>query len=192
MASGLSALANSGTDLYTGIGAELGILPGNFSSMYPDGLGVEDGQDIDLKSWNKLPFPYTFDVIGWMGFTVNGFKQFKLPLAPNKISQTEIPAKSIKATQGGTVVSYSSNRYKKLTLEGTTGINPFRGMTGVDITTGQAIAKPKELKFKSGYEVFRLFRNYLKAYDAYKATAEDEDARLIFKNFKDGIFVPLP
>lgn len=191
MAANLAQLSNSVTDLISGIGAELGILPNNEGSFYPTDVGVEDGRLMDLTNWNKLAFPYTFDVINSTGISTGQFKEFKLPLAPNKITQTEMPAKSIKATQGGTVVTHSGNRYKKLMIEGTTGINPFRGMTGVDITTGQAIAKPKELKFKSGYEVFRLFRNYLKAYEAFKSkpTALSRDARLIFKNFKDGEFL---
>lgn len=191
MAANLAQLSNSVTDLINGIGAELGIIPDNQGSFYPTDVGVEDGRLMDLTNWNKLSFPYTFDVINSSGNSTGQFKEFKLPLAPNKITQTEMPAKSIKSTQGGTVVTHSGNKYKKLMIEGTTGINPFRGMTGVDITTGQAIAKPKELKFKSGYEVFRLFRNYLKAYEAYKSrpTAQSREARLVFKNFKDGEFL---
>ncbi len=191
MAANLAQLSNGVTDLVTGIGAELGILPGNSGSYYPVDVGVEDGNLMDLTNWNKLTFPYTFAVVDSSGRATGSFKEFKLPLAPGKLTMTRTPAKSIKATQGGTVVSYSGPRYSELRLEGTTGINPFRGMSGVDITTGQAIAKPKELKFKSGYEVFRLLKNYLMAYEAYKSrpSAQSRKARMLFKNFKDGEFL---
>ena len=66
-------------------------------------------------------------------------------------------------------------------------------MTGVDSTTGRAIAKPRELKFMSGYEVANELKNYFKAYYQFKANQSgaiaSRNARLVFKNFKDGEFL---
>lgn len=187
----LSALANSITNFVKGVGAELGIIPGNDGGLYPD-IFDEVTTSFNNENWNKLPFPYTFEVVDIKtGSTTSGFAPFALPLAPTKITQTEEFATSIKPTQGGTVVTHSGNRYKKLNIEGTTGINAFRGLTGVDSTTGRAIAKPRELKFMSGYEVANELKNYFKVYYQYKATFPDasRDDRLVFKNFKDGEFL---
>lgn len=198
MASGLGALSNSISNFVTGVGAELGIISGNSGSLYPTSDGIPDHlASFNIENWNKLPFPYTFDVVNTDpssgGSTAFGWKPFALPLAPTKMSLSEKPSISIKKVQGGTVVSHSGNKYKKLTIEGTTGVNPFRGMTGVDSTTGRAIAKPKELKFMSGYEVANEFKNYLRAYYQYKFNGQKKGdssitAQLIFKNFKDGEF----
>lgn len=188
----LAALSNSISNFVKGVGAELGIIPENSGDLYVRLSGNTDiFASFDIGNWNKLPFPYTFEVVDvTSGQTTSGFKAFSLPLAPTKISVTEQFATAIRPTQGGTVVTHSGNRYKKLTIEGTTGINPFRGMTGVDSTTGRAIAKPRELKFMSGFEVANELKNYFRSY--YQAKAVDpqgfRDDRLVFKNFKDGEF----
>jgi hypothetical protein len=193
LAANLAQLANSISESIRGIGAELGIISENTGALYPDVLG-DIKTNFSLENWNKLPFPYTLEVIDvTTGDTAIGFQPFALPLAPTKISQTEQPATSIKPTQGGTVVTHSGNKYKKLSIEGTTGINPFRGMTGVNSTTGRAIAKPNDLKYKSGYEVANELKNYIKAYYEFKAnptgSIDPKNARLLFKNFKDGEFL---
>ncbi len=188
----LAELSNSITDFVKGVGAELGIIPDNSGNLYPVAF-EEVTSSLNLESWNRLVFPYTFSVVDIVNRgSLVGFKDFSLPIAPSKLSQTEQFAISIKPTQGGTVVNHSGNRYKKLTIEGTTGVNPFRGMTGVDSTTGRAIAKdPGAIKYKSGYEVFIELRNWFKVYYQVKATFPDEsrDQRMVFKNFKDGEFL---
>jgi len=191
MASNLSGAYNSINDYITGVGAALGIISGNPKSLYSDD-GKKVVSTIDPANWNKLPAPYTFSVMDLdLGSKSFDFEDFALPMAPGKISQSEPPATSIKPTQGGTVVSHSGTRYKKLTIEGTTGINPNRGMAGVNKTNGQAIAKPEELKFKSGYEVFLELRNWFRSYYEYKLIQGElaGSERLVFKNFKDGEFL---
>ena len=99
-------------------------------------------------------------------------------------------AHSIKPTQGGTVVTHSGNKYKSLKISGTTGISPFRGPSGASRDTGASLFSPGGLKFSSGYEVFITLRNYFKAYYEFKNTGQlDRNARLIFKNYKDGEFL---
>lgn len=195
MASGLAALSNSIGDYVKGIGAELGIIPDNSGNNHPVDKNINSVlTSFNNENWNKLPFPYTFEVVDISdGDTALGWKPFALPLAPTKMTVSEEFATNIKPTQGGTVVTHSGNRYKKLTIEGTTGVNPFRGMTGVDSTTGRAIAKPREIKFMSGYEVANELKNYFKAYYQFKAnptgSIDPTNARLVFKNFKDGEFL---
>lgn len=168
------------------------------SSYYPNNEFTKEAlTTVNPENWLKLPFPYSFDVLNTVtnefGDGNGGFKEFQLPLAPTKINQTEHFAVSIKPTQGGTVVSHSGNKYKTLTISGTTGIQPFRGAGGVEKSTGNAIFQPDELKFKSGYEVFLHLRNYFKAYYEFKKNARGDDGaqnlRLVFKNYKDGEFL---
>lgn len=147
---------------------------------------------IDRSNWMKLSFPYTFSVvdIGSSGNN-NPFGDFKLPLAPQSISQSEEPATNRKASQGGTTVNHNGLGYKMLNIKGTTGLAPFRGDGGVNAKTGEAIFQPDDLKYKSGYEVFLEFRNWLRTYYEWKAKQRGaaKSFRLVFKNFKDGEFL---
>lgn len=192
MAINLAGLANNITEAIKGIGAELGLIPDNSGNLFPDGYEKVTSSK-KLEAWNKLPFPYTFSVVD-LNSKGRGtpFKDFSLPLAPSAISQTEDFAISVKPTQGGTVTTHSGNRYKTLSIQGTTGVNPFRGLAGVDVTTGKAIAKPDEIKYRSGYEVFQDLRNWFRVYYQYKKQNNSEISRgyrLVFKNFKDGEFL---
>lgn len=197
----LAALGNSISDSITGIGAALGILP-DFEPQFfpPDYWRITS--DFQEDAWNELPEPYTFavvDIVSLNPWATTDFEDFGLPIAPNKISQTEQFAVSIKATQGGSVTTHSGNKFKKLVIEGTTGISPFRGMTGVKGSDGRVFAKPNKLKYKSGHHVFILLRDYFRTYYEQKAggqsagffgaTSSTKDWRLVFKNYKDGEFL---
>lgn len=146
---------------------------------------------VDPSNWLKLSFPYTFSVVNIDGSGSNPFTDFSLPIAPQSLKQSESPAISIRKTQGGTTTTHSGNRYKQLNIKGTTGIAPFKGDGGAKRKTGEAIFQPKQLKYKSGYEVFLRLRNWLRAYYEYKKTAgkEAKGLRLVFKNYKDGEFL---
>lgn len=147
---------------------------------------------LNPESWSKLSFPYTFAVVNLKKAGDNGgFSDFQLPLAPQAINQSEGPAINIKPSQGGTTVNHSGLGYKMLTISGTTGIAPFRGDGGVDRKTGEAIFQPKDLKHKSGYEVFIHLRNWFRTYYEWKKKqgSKAKDYRLIFKNYKDGEFL---
>lgn len=168
------------------------------STLYPNNEFTKEAlTTVNPENWLKLPFPYSFDVLNTVtnefGDGNGGFREFQLPLAPTKINQVEHFAIAIKPTQGGTVVSHSGNKYKTLTISGTTGIQPFRGAGGVEKSTGNAIFQPDEFKYKSGYEVFLHLRNYFKAYYEFKKNARGDggaqNLRLVFKNYKDGEFL---
>ncbi len=120
------------------------------------------------------------------GFT---FGEFKLPITPQEITQTEDFAVSIKPTQGGTVVNHSGNKYKTLSISGTTGVQPFRGLLGAFKGTGLAIGKPDELQYRSGYEVFQHFRQWMRAYHEVKAQPKSQGIRMMFRNYKDWEFL---
>ena len=171
----------------------------SFSSagaLHPESAEVKPFlSTITPANWMTLSFPYTFSVVNIVGTgpTLGGnpFADFSLPIAPNAITQDEKPAIHIQPTQGGTTTSHSGNRYKILSIKGTTGINPFRGAGGVNRKTGVAVLQPNDLKHKSGYEVFLTLRNWFRAYYEYKKqhASEAKDLRLVFKNYKDGEFL---
>lgn len=123
------------------------------------------------------------------------FSDFALPITPQEITQVENFAKTIKPTQGGTVLQHGGNRYKDLVISGHTGVAPFRGITGVNTLTGAALLQPDELKYRSGYEVFIHFRNWMKSYEQTKASPGNSEItdpsklRMIFKNYKDWEFL---
>jgi len=147
---------------------------------------------ITQGNWLTLSFPYTFSVVNVSdGSQAGRFTDFKLPLAPSSIKQTENFAISIKPVQGGTTVTHSGNKYKNLQIRGTTGLAPFRGAGGVNAKDGKAIFQPDELKYLSGYEVFLRLRNWFRSYYEFKKTnpVEAKSHRLVFKNYKDGEFL---
>lgn len=117
------------------------------------------------------------------------FTEFKLPITPQEITQTENFAVSIKPTQGGSVVNHSGNKYKTLNISGTTGVMPFRGTNGAFRGTGNVIGQPDELKYRSGYEVFQHFRQWMRSYHETKAQAGSETLRMMFRNYKDWEFL---
>lgn len=147
--------------------------------------------NVDPSNWLKLSFPYTFSVVNLGGSGTNPFTDFSLPLAPQALKQSEEFAISIRPTQGGTTTTHSGNRYKVLNIKGTTGIAPFKGAGGAKKKTGEAIFQPKQLMYRSGYEVFIRLRNWFRAYYEYKKSAgsDAKNLRLVFKNYKDGEFL---
>lgn len=195
MAFNLAGITNAFTEFARGVGEQLGLVDVTPGQLYPEDESLKKIQNqINESNWNKLSFPYTFAVANITRDTIDDsgvFKKFPLNLPPSEITQSEDFATSIKPTQGGTVVTHSGNKYKMLNISGTTGISPFRGMAGVDALTGKVIAKPEQLKYKSGHEVFLELRNWFKTYYQYKATKKDDgkNLRLIFQNFKDGEFL---
>lgn len=154
-------------------------------------LSFIDGNE---GNWARS-LPYAFGVIAddnasGPNASINEFFDFVLPINPSEITQDENFATVIKPTQGGTVVQHSGNRYKDLTISGTTGVHPGRGVSGALQSTGQAILQPDGLRYKSGYEAFIALRNWFRAYYEHKRVhTEGVNLRLIFKNFKDGEFL---
>jgi len=148
---------------------------------------------IERGNWAKS-LPYSFAVVDIENSEISdktGFGVFELPISPTAITQDENFAHTIKPTQGGTIVQHSGNKYKDLTIAGTTGIHPFRGAGGVLKTTGLAIGQSDDLQHSSGFEVFLLLRNWFRAYYENKKLnpSKSKNLRLVFQNFKDGEFL---
>lgn len=191
---GLSDLVNNITSSVNGLIADLtGNNSGSVVQYHQDLAEYRAVQSqLNQENWAKLSFPYTFAVVNLTKANDSGgFSDFALPLAPQAITQTEGPAINIRASQGGTTVNHSGMGYKKLNIQGTTGIAPFRGDGGVNRKTGEAIFQPKDLKYKSGFEVFIHLRNWFRTYYEWKHKQgqQAKDYRLVFKNYKDGEFL---
>ncbi len=198
---GISDLINNIVGSVEGLVADLtGATPkdGSPSYYYGDAAYKSIQSQINKENWSKLSFPYTFSVINISNQSNSGsakanggFSDFSLPLNPQSLSQKEPPAITIRPTQGGTTTNHGGMRYKDLLIAGTTGIAPFRGEGGVNRKTGEAIFQPKDLKFKSGYEVFLHLRNWFRTYYEWKKKSGKaaKDYRLVFKNYKDGEFL---
>lgn len=161
---------------------------------YPNDTAIAAAlSQIDAKNWIGADNNYVFGVIDitkGVSSTIAGFSDFPLPINPTDIQQEEPPAIKITPTQGGTNVNHSGMRYKDLTISGTTGVAPNRGAGGMT-RAGKPIAQPPNLKYQSGYFVFLTLRNWFRAYYEYKNLASSSsgtgaNARLVFKNFKDG------
>lgn len=193
------ALVNPITDLVNNItGSIQGLIAditGKNITAYPNQPNTKEVlailSTVDNTNWMRLSFPYTFSVVNIDGGGDNPFTDFSLPLNPTALKQTEEFAISIRPTQGGTTTTHSGNRYKTLSIKGTTGIAPFKGAGGAKSKTGEAIFQPKQLKFLSGYEVFIRLRNWFRAYYEHKKVAGSDASglRLVFKNYKDGEFL---
>lgn len=149
---------------------------------------------INPSNWMGADNNYVFSVIditqGPSSTSAFGFTDFPLPINPSDIQQDEPPAIKITPTQGGTNVSHGGMRYKDLTISGTTGNHVNRGSGGAT-RAGKAIAQPGNLAYQSGYFVFLSLRNWFRAYYEFKnlpstAQGNGKNARLCFKNFKDG------
>ncbi len=191
------------SDLVNNISASISGLIATIKGENSDGIQYHQGDaefaaiqgfngSIVQSNWSKLSFPYTFSVMNLNDPNDHEqFTDFALPLAPQSISQREQPAISIKPSQGGTTVTHGGLGYKMLNISGTTGIAPFRGEGGVRKKTGEAIFQPKDLKYKSGYEVFIHLRNWFRTYYEWKKVngKQVRDYRLVFKNYKDGEFL---
>lgn len=133
----------------------------------------------------------TFDTVA--NIAIGGgsvkFGEFNLPITPQEINQTEDFAVTLKPTQGGTVVNHSGNKYKTLSISGTTGIQPNRGLLGVYKGTGLAIGQPDQLQYRSGYEVFQHFRQWMRSYHEMKSKPGNEKMRMLWRNYKDWEFL---
>lgn len=193
MAFGITELINNITSSIEGLVADF---TGDSSKVVSYYQGQADYKSIQSQvipeNWSKLSFPYTFAVVDLKSPGKNGgFSDFMLPLAPQAINQKEMPATNIRPTQGGTTVTHSGMGYKMLSISGTTGIAPFRGEGGVSRSTGEAIFQPKDLKHKSGYEVFIHLRNWFRTYYEFKVKQGKaaRNLRIVFKNYKDGEFL---
>ena len=172
---------------FTSLAKRFGFIEKGGHGLYPE--NSDHVTKIDKKNWSQIPFPYSFEILGSNGKPVEEFKKFELPIPPSSLEQTEEFAVNIRPTQGGTVVTHSGNRYKTLVLKGTTGMTPNSNGYQVDPKTGESFTgfgDPNNIKYKSGFEVFMLLKNWFKAYQDYKTVAKNMSSKMVFRNYKDG------
>lgn len=190
---GIADLVNNITESVTGLIDDIRGKSTSVVQYHQDDAQYRGVQSqLNAENWGKLSFPYTFSVVNLKDAKDSGgFSDFSLPLAPQSINQKEEPAINIRPSQGGTTVNHGGMGYKTLNIAGTTGIAPFRGDGGVNRKNGEAIFQPKDLKHKSGYEVFIHLRNWFRTYYEWKKKqgAAGKNHRLVFKNYKDGEFL---
>lgn len=189
---GLADLVNNITGSVSGLISDITGQTKQQDKLYPTDDYLKAVQSsVNVENWSKLSFPYTFSVVNIQNGQEDIFGAFQLPLAPQSINQKEEPATVIKPSQGGTTTGHSGLGYKMLSIQGTTGIAPFRGEGGVNRKTGEAIFQPKDLKYKSGYEVFLHLRNWFRSYYEWKKAnrSKGSNYRIVFKNYKDGEFL---
>lgn len=204
-------LANNLASATRGLATALGLA--NPDPKFPEFPGQAITSDFQREHWYKNPsqglYSLSVEPVGtgsisefpafvqnitslftdFFNDSAGNFGEFKLPITPQEITQTEDFAVSIKPTQGGTVVNHSGNKYKTLNISGTTGVQPNRGLLGVLQASGNALGKPDDLKYRSGYEVFQHFRMYLKAYHEAKSKAGKTELRMLWRNYKDWEFL---
>ncbi len=137
--------------------------------------------DIDQELWNENP-GYAMTVVNSNDITtpIRNFGEFKFQINPQSLRQDEDFSIVPRATQTGVVVEHEGFVFKRLSISGTTGLQPKRGISGVS-ETGQVILGSGH----SGYVEFGVLINYIRGYAEYKSNPDNAKARLIFKNFKD-------
>ena len=108
------------------------------------------------------------------------FAELKFQIAPQGLRQDEEFSLLPRATQTGVIIEHEGFVFKRLTLTGSTGIQPLRGVSGVS-STGQVSLGTGI----SGYSEFGRLINYIRAYAEFKTDPNNAGARLVFNNYKD-------
>jgi hypothetical protein len=166
-----------------GIGAKGG------NARYPEKV---NGQPINKYTniagteteW-KESLGYSFQVVKVIGgfLDVEGsreWKEFRLQINPQELTQDEIFAIEVTPTLRGVMVEHHGVTLKDITISGTTGISPNRKEAGTN-RDGSPIFMPGT----SGYKEFHELRSYFRLYVEAKRTDTDGTLRMIFKNYKD-------
>lgn len=153
--------------------------------------------NVNLANINPANFSktldYTFSVVYPNNANFPLFMEFPLPISPQNINfQEPIPTK-IKATQGGTAVFRNGLKYRTISIKGTTGIFPRRGVYGVSKNGQNRSAANTEdaegVKSASGFESFKRLQNWFRAFYLYtKEKPDGKDLRLVFNNYREGEF----
>ncbi len=170
--------------------------------------------EIDETHWNKS-FPYQLVVYEKTGNDYKPVEQFTLPINPTELSITTPFAITTSVTLGGIIEEHNGSPLKMISIQGTTGYFPLKGiatqtktglgnaiiggvLTGTKAIAGsvrQAISgnkftppglvKDNETARGTGYFQFMLLRNFLESYAALKKTSAGQNHRLALVVWKD-------
>jgi len=183
-------LKDIGENLIDGAGAIFG-LDGGGSHRYPT-----EGDNFDANKITNIPkfnngawrssLGYSFKVVRVKDETAKddeNWKEFRLQINPQELTEDEIFAIEVTPTFRGVLVEHHGITLKDITLSGTTGVSPFRREGGAFSKTGAPIFSPGH----SGYEEFHELRSYFRVYVEQKRVdrAKNGELRMIFNNFKD-------
>jgi hypothetical protein len=168
----------------------------NGSKSYPEKVGdvsrkaITNDPSYTDKSW-KESRGYAFLVVrnkpDGGSKTAENWKEFRLQINPQELTQDEIFAIEVTPTLRGVVVEHHGTVLKDINISGTTGISPMRREGGANKNTGN----PLLTSGRSGFEEFHELRSYFRMYVEQKRVDQRKDGelRLVFKNFKDQEFL---
>ena len=154
-------------------------------------------QDVKPENWNSNP-GYSFEIVNWppssggswISSTLNSAfnsvlntTKYRLQLNPQSITQSEPFSINIIPTQTGVASEHQGFVTKDLVISGTTGILPFKSVSGPPVN-GIIPQMPQ----KTGYQEFLDFRNFIRSYAELKTIVGNEKVKLLYKNFKDNEF----
>lgn len=175
-------------------GSVTGVLSmlGSGSDLYPTTIAEKVSNKIkeNDKSWQKS-LGYGFVVMrqspAGMLIPANDWKEYRLQINPQELSQDEMFAIEVSPTFSGVVVEHQGITLKDITMSGTTGLSPMRNNKGgANPFTGGPIMAAGH----SGYKEFHDLRTYLRTYVEQKRNDTSADSfsgelRLIWRNFRD-------
>ena len=169
---------------------------GNNGKMYPSNLGGLDTKAITNVIDNyanadwRSSRGYSFKVVrvsrngsSEVSKDAEGWKEFRLQINPQELTQDEIFAIEVTPTLRGVLVEHHGTILKDISMSGTTGVSPMRREGGATLAAGLPILQSGH----SGFQEFHELRSYIRAYVEAKRIdgATNGELRMIFKNYKD-------
>ena len=115
------------------------------------------------------------------------WKEFRLQINPQELSQDENFAIEVTPTLRGVLVEHHGVILKDIVLSGTTGSSPNRREGGALANSGIPVLQSGH----SGFEEFHELRSYMRMYVEAKRLdpRKGGELRMVFKNFKDNEFL---
>ncbi|NBW98517.1 hypothetical protein EBR03_02980 [bacterium] len=117
------------------------------------------------------------------------WKEFKLQINPQELTQDEIFAIQVTPTFRGVVVEHQGVTLKDIVIQGVTGISPLRREGGAKKNSGDPVLAAGHSGFREFHELRSYFRAYVEAKRLDGAGNPDGELRLVFKNYKDNEFI---
>ena len=123
-------------------------------------------------------------IFGTTTGAAQGWKEFRLQINPQELTQDEIFAVEVTPTLRGILVEHHGSTLKDITISGTTGISPNRKEAGTNRDGSPIFATGH-----SGYKEFHDLRSYFRLYVEEKRLDSTGNIRLVFRNYKDNEFL---
>jgi len=180
-----------------GFGSMLSGIKDVIDGNLPFGIGAKNNQRFPMNEkytnaagtgteW-KDSLGYSFEVrkvINGFSSPAEKWKEFRLQINPQELTQDEIFAIEVTPTLRGVLVEHHGSTIKDITISGTTGISPNRKEAGTNKNGSPIFATGT-----SGYKEFHDLRSYFRIYVESKRTDTDGSLRLIFRNYRDNEFL---